>query len=104
MSAPETVDCGDLDSGLKELEALLLAPAPEALERAAELALTLRSRMPSSAAEALPALERCRKLAQHAADYYLNLRGLVEMRLGAYTPGGSFQTPEGRPWLLDARA
>lgn len=104
MSAPETLASGDVDSSLRELEALLLAPAPEALERAAELALTLRGRMPSAGAEALAALERCRKLAQHAADYYLSLRRIVEMRLGAYTPSGNFQAPERHPWRLDARA
>lgn len=104
MSPPERLESGELDSSLRELEALLLAPAPEALERAAELALRLRNHMPGSGVEALPALQRCRKLAQHAAGYYLNLRRLLEMRLGVYTRSGSFQGPDRNPWRLDARA
>jgi hypothetical protein len=104
MSAAGWGASGELKSILGELQALLLAPGPEALERAAELALTLRGPMGRCGEETLRAIDVCRKLAQQAADYYLRLQETLERGSGTYTARGDFRALEGRHLRLDARA
>lgn len=104
MSASETLGSGEPDWSLSELQRLLLAPTPEALERAVELAVALRGRGGSATAETRQVLEKCKTLAQHAADYYLGLKRIVEVRLAPYAAGGRFRSLEAQPWRVDARA
>jgi hypothetical protein len=103
MSAQRPTEIRRLDSSWSQLQELLLAPTPEALERALEVALTLRSRARTvPAPDLLAALETCRALALEAAGYYLRLMQMAAMRAAGYTATGLPQSPQRHLWALDA--
>lgn len=105
MNAGGEARPGGREPGWGELQRLLLAATPEALEQALELAVVLcRRKSATPPPDGLSVVERCRKLAAQAAQHYLRLTERIEVRTAGYDAGGHIRSAEGLPGRVDARA